>query len=157
MSYAVTQGLARCFSPWSPQTLILLLARRCWEKTSDGLGLGGKHWNWKLFWKKTSAFQDLILPLIPAIKGLFEIPCYLSVHNDMDIISFEAIQLSTQGSERQRKDVVCYTYSWTFSSLFLPMWFFGFCKLAALTRYCYLQLASLKPRSWSSVSVSSFW
>lgn len=74
-------------------------------------GAWGKTLELEIVLEKTSAFQDLILPLIPAIKGLFEIPCYLSVHNDMDIISFEAIQLSTQGSERQRKDVVCYTYS----------------------------------------------
>ena len=45
ISWAVIQGLALCFSPWSPQTLILLPARR-W------FGLGERKINLKLFWEK---------------------------------------------------------------------------------------------------------
>ena len=48
--------------------------------------------------------KDLILPLIPAIGGLFNLPCSISAKQDAECISFENIQLSTQGAERQRKD-----------------------------------------------------
>ena len=50
--------------------------------------------------------QELILPLLPSIKVLFDLPCNLTANQNVEDISFEAIQLSTQGSERQRKDAV---------------------------------------------------
>ena len=54
-------------------------------------------------------YQDLILPLLPAIKRMFDIPCNISTSQDHESVSFEAIQLSTQGAERQRKDVTWWT------------------------------------------------
>ncbi|CAK9076320.1 unnamed protein product, partial [Durusdinium trenchii] len=49
---------------------------------------------------------DLIKPLLPAITDLFCIPSTISPPQDTELTSFDAIQLSTQGAERQRKDVM---------------------------------------------------
>ncbi|CAK9059522.1 unnamed protein product, partial [Durusdinium trenchii] len=50
--------------------------------------------------------KDLALPLLPAIKDLFNIPRSIGGKSDAETVSFEAIQLSTQGAERQKKDVM---------------------------------------------------
>ena len=54
--------------------------------------------------KNSTTLEDLILPLLPAVQGLFEIPCSVAASSDSETISFESIQLSTQGAERQVKD-----------------------------------------------------
>lgn len=51
--------------------------------------------------------QDLILPVLPAICELFSLPSSISAFQNAEAISFDAMQLSTQGAERQRKDVSC--------------------------------------------------
>lgn len=50
--------------------------------------------------------KELILPLLPAISDLFNIPAVVSVSRDMEKVSFENLQLSSQGAERQRKDLL---------------------------------------------------
>lgn len=49
--------------------------------------------------------QELILPLLAAIGGMCNLPCTISKTGDTETHSFENIQLSCQGAERQRKDV----------------------------------------------------
>ena len=51
--------------------------------------------------------QDLILPLLPAFTEMFNLPANVTMTNDVEVISFDSIQLSAQGSERQKKDVTC--------------------------------------------------
>lgn len=50
-------------------------------------------------------WQDLILPLLPAIQDFFNLPTTITACQCMETVNFEGIQLSTQGAERQRKDV----------------------------------------------------
>eukprot|EP00438_Fugacium_kawagutii_P036217 Skav223158 [mRNA] locus=scaffold2973:257878:262548:- [translate_table: standard] len=50
--------------------------------------------------------KDLVLPLLPAISDMFSIPAVISVGKDLEKVSFENLQLSTQGAERQRKDLL---------------------------------------------------
>lgn len=52
-----------------------------------------------------SNMQDLILPLLPAFSEMFNLPVNVSVTTDAEMVSFDSIQLSAQGSERQKKDV----------------------------------------------------
>ena len=40
-----------------------------------------------------------------AIGDMFNLPCSITSKQDPEVVSMEAIQLSTQGAERQRKDV----------------------------------------------------
>ncbi|CAK9066939.1 unnamed protein product [Durusdinium trenchii] len=54
----------------------------------------------------TPSAKDLILPLLAAVGGLFNIPCSISAPGNHESNTFEAIQLSAQGGERQRKDVM---------------------------------------------------
>ncbi|CAK9016804.1 Uncharacterized protein SCF082_LOCUS13348 [Durusdinium trenchii] len=56
--------------------------------------------------KQKTEWADLIKPLLPAITDLFCIPSTISPPQDTELTSFDAIQLSTQGAERQRKDVM---------------------------------------------------
>ena len=51
------------------------------------------------------AAQDLVLPLLHSFEGIFNLPVCISAATDHEQLSFESIQLSTQGAERQRKDV----------------------------------------------------
>ena len=44
--------------------------------------------------------------MLPAIQGLFAIPSSITLCADEETASFENIPLSTQGAERQRKDVL---------------------------------------------------
>lgn len=57
---------------------------------------------------------------------MYALPGALSLGVDAETISFEAIQLSTQGSERQRKDVPCAqpVYNILSSSLLFYLWCF---------------------------------
>ncbi|CAK9039774.1 unnamed protein product [Durusdinium trenchii] len=48
--------------------------------------------------------QDLILPLLPAIRDIWNLPSCISHGQAHEEISFEAMQLSCQGAERQRKN-----------------------------------------------------
>jgi len=59
-------------------------------------------------------FQDLISPLLPAIKDMWNLPCCISIGQAREESSFEAMQLSTQGSERQRKNASCLQNTWLF-------------------------------------------
>lgn len=49
--------------------------------------------------------KDLIQPFMGAIFEIFGIPSSISSFQDAETISFDAMQLSTQGAERQRKGV----------------------------------------------------
>ena len=49
--------------------------------------------------------EELIKPLMPVFSEMFALPGTISAGSDAERVSFEAIQLSTQGAERQRKDV----------------------------------------------------
>ena len=49
--------------------------------------------------------KDLIQPLLPAFSGIFCLPVTITANSDPETVSFENIQLSAQGAERQRKDV----------------------------------------------------
>ena len=51
--------------------------------------------------------KDLVLPLLQAIEELWAIPCNISQGLDRETKSFECMQLSAQGAERQRKNVLC--------------------------------------------------
>ncbi len=96
-------------NPRTSALLLLLIA-------SDIDPIQGKEYCWncdKYFFKikthtvlikNSSTLEDLILPLLPAFQGLFEIPCSVAATSDSETISFESIQLSTQGAERQAKD-----------------------------------------------------
>ena len=48
--------------------------------------------------------QELLECLLPAIKDFFSLPSTITAVVDFETVSFESIQLSTQGAERQRKD-----------------------------------------------------
>lgn len=50
--------------------------------------------------------EDLVAPLLPAVADIFNLPCTISATADFERISFENMQLSTQGSERQKKDIL---------------------------------------------------
>lgn len=50
--------------------------------------------------------EDLVVPLLPAVADIFNLPCTISASADFERVSFEAMQLSTQGSERQKKDIL---------------------------------------------------
>ncbi|CAK9075622.1 unnamed protein product, partial [Durusdinium trenchii] len=52
------------------------------------------------------AGKDLILPLLPAFSEMFNLPVNVSVTTDAEMVSFDSIQLSAQGSERQKKDIM---------------------------------------------------
>lgn len=52
-----------------------------------------------------SLMQDLITPLLPAIQMMWSLPAVVTYEKDPETVSFTNIQLSTQGAERQRKDV----------------------------------------------------
>ncbi|CAK9079157.1 unnamed protein product [Durusdinium trenchii] len=52
------------------------------------------------------AGKDLVLPFLPALQEIFSLPCSISCTRDMEKVSFENMQLSTQGAERQRKDIL---------------------------------------------------
>lgn len=52
-----------------------------------------------------SLMQDLITPLLPAIQMMWALPAVVTYEKDQETVSFTNIQLSTQGAERQRKDV----------------------------------------------------
>ena len=93
VDFYVCPGLAHCSYSWLLLTLIRLQPRRGVVKSYiEGVDL--------------ALCQELILPLLPSIKVLFDLPCNLTANQTVEDISFEAIQLSTQGSERQRKDAV---------------------------------------------------
>lgn len=47
-----------------------------------------------------------MLPFLPALQEIFSLPCSISCTRDMEKVSFENMQLSTQGAERQRKDIL---------------------------------------------------
>ena len=64
-------------------------------------------------------WQDLALPLLPAIKDLFNIPRSIGGKSDAETVSFEAIQLSTQGAERQKKDVFSTSIGQMFGKFFI--------------------------------------
>ena len=49
--------------------------------------------------------EDLLTCLLPAFSDFFSLPCCISCCSDKETVNFEGIQLSTQGAERQRKDV----------------------------------------------------
>ncbi|CAK9072442.1 Uncharacterized protein SCF082_LOCUS35628, partial [Durusdinium trenchii] len=49
---------------------------------------------------------DLVLPFPPALQEIFSLPYSISCTRDMEKVSFENMQLSTQGAERQRKDIL---------------------------------------------------
>ena len=49
--------------------------------------------------------QGLITPLLPAIQMMWALPAVVTYEKDQETVSFTNIQLSTQGAERQRKDV----------------------------------------------------
>ncbi len=46
-----------------------------------------------------------MLCLLPAIGEYFNLPASITACSDKEEVNFEGIQLSTQGAERQRKDV----------------------------------------------------
>ena len=48
--------------------------------------------------------KELLRPLLPAFEDQFNLPCAISFTKDAEVVSFQNIQLSTQGAERQRKD-----------------------------------------------------
>ncbi|CAK9111498.1 Uncharacterized protein SCF082_LOCUS51755 [Durusdinium trenchii] len=50
--------------------------------------------------------KDLIQCLLPAISDFWSLPSTITACGDKETVSFESIQLSTQGAERQRKDVL---------------------------------------------------
>jgi len=75
--------------------------RVCFERN---LMLSAHYWLFELH-VFSGFLQDLILPLLPAFSEIFTIPASISVTTDAETLSFESIQLSTQGAERQRKDV----------------------------------------------------
>ena len=50
--------------------------------------------------------KDLVLPLLAAVADLFNLPATISSSRDPEKVSFENMQLSTQGSERQKKDIL---------------------------------------------------
>lgn len=76
--------------------------------------------------------QDLILPVLPAICELFSLPSSISAFQNAEAISFDAMQLSTQGAERQRKDVSC-------QDLFGPRNFVLFTVLASYQTWCWFK------------------
>lgn len=49
--------------------------------------------------------EELLRPMLPAIVDQFCLPCAISFMVDPEECSFQNIQLSSQGAERQRKDV----------------------------------------------------
>ena len=51
--------------------------------------------------------KEMIIPIWPAIRDQFALPCAISVQQNVEELSFQNIQLSTQGSERQRKNAAC--------------------------------------------------
>ena len=55
---------------------------------------------------KDQMCEEAVLPLLPAIENLFSLPSCITCCKDMEKISFENLQLSTQGAERQRKDIL---------------------------------------------------
>lgn len=64
-----------------------------------------------MFWEKQfvmniNYFQDLVLPMLPAITDMFCLPSAITGSKDFEKVSFENLQLSTQGAERQRKDLL---------------------------------------------------
>lgn len=115
------QGRLLCCSCWLPQTWTLFLPRtkyfhsvdheyymvqRCFIHRYVGLNIQWNH------------CKDLILPLLPAFSEMFALPASITRGSDAEMVSFEAIQLSTQGSERQRKDVpLLNIYLWNFICL----------------------------------------
>ena len=50
--------------------------------------------------------KDLVLPLLAAVTDVFNLPSTISANRDPEKVSFENMQLSTQGSERQKKDIL---------------------------------------------------
>ena len=50
--------------------------------------------------------KDLVLPLLAAVSDVFNLPATISSNRDPEKVSFENMQLSTQGSERQKKDIL---------------------------------------------------
>ena len=44
--------------------------------------------------------------MIPAVQDMFNLPVAITGSTDMERVSFENLQLSTQGAERQRKDLL---------------------------------------------------
>ena len=50
--------------------------------------------------------KELLQPFLPAIEHMFSLPCVITCTRDMEKVSFENLQLSTQGAERQRKDIL---------------------------------------------------
>lgn len=55
--------------------------------------------------QNTNQLQDVILPLLPAFSDMFNLPASVTISSDAETVSFDNIQLSVQGSERQKKDV----------------------------------------------------
>lgn len=47
------------------------------------------------------------MPLLPAFSEMFHIPSTISACNDAETVSFDNMQLSAMGAERQKKDVTC--------------------------------------------------
>lgn len=60
----------------------------------------------KQFVMNINYFQDLVLPMLPAISDMFCLPSAITGSKDFEKVSFENLQLSTQGAERQRKDLL---------------------------------------------------
>lgn len=52
-----------------------------------------------------TTLKDLLTCLLPAFGDFFHLPSSIASCGDAETVSFEGIQLSTQGAERQRKDV----------------------------------------------------
>ncbi|CAK8995203.1 unnamed protein product, partial [Durusdinium trenchii] len=50
--------------------------------------------------------KDLLLPLLPAIIDVWNLPACVTSGQPQEEVSFEAIQLSCQGAERQRKNAL---------------------------------------------------
>ena len=55
--------------------------------------------------------QDVILPLLPAFSDMFNLPASITISSDAETVSFDNIQLSVQGAERQKKDVTWFVGS----------------------------------------------
>ena len=82
---------------------------RPWPSTCEGLqGHQSRCYPWK---SNVLCFelQDLLLPLLPAIIDVWNLPACVTSGQPQEEVSFEAIQLSCQGAERQRKNAPCST------------------------------------------------